>query len=241
MKELLKGFWGYFGIIVLAAALALIGALVGKTGLGWLLFCLGVLSALAFVILGFVKNQFFQTGLTWQSVVLLAITSLLVVFSAIRMLTASRPPSAGTAPTPMMQVGTPPSDQPAPEAATATATLAPTATATEVAPTATATAVVASSFTVCLNEKTQVGYNIRIAPKDDAAFGGKIPMGGCFVLDGRSSVYPGWYKLAAGQNGSNGISIGVDDSRVQLWVKGYYIEGFGHDLDTLPDVIVNAE
>jgi hypothetical protein len=241
MKELLKGFWGYFGIIVLAAVFTLIGALLGKTGAGWVLFCLGVLSALAFVILGFVKNQFFQTGLTWQSVVLLAITSLLLVFSAIRMFTTSTLPSAGTAPTPMMQVGTPPSDLPAPEAATATATLAPTATATEVAPTATATAVVASSFTVCLNENTNVGYNIRIAPKDDAAFGGKIPMGACFVLDGRSSAYPGWYKLAPGQNGSNGISIGVDDSTVQLWVKGTYVEAFSHDLETLPDVPVNVK
>lgn len=238
MKELLKGFLGYFGIIVLAAALALIGALVGKTGLRWLLFGFGVLMALVFVFIGFIKKQLFQTGQIWQSVVLLAITSLLIIFSAIQMLNASTLPST------QMQGGTPPADLSATAVApTAIASVTPEATliATEVAPTATATAVVASSFTVCLNEKTQVGYNIRIAPKDDGAFGGKIPMGGCFVLDGRSSVYPGWYKLAAGQNGSNGISIGVDDSSVQLWVKGYYIEGFGHDLDTLPDVIVNSE
>jgi len=85
-----------------------------------------------------------------------------------------------------------------------------------------------------------VGYNIRVAPKDDAAFGGTIPMAACFVVDGRSSEYPGWYKLAAGQNGSNGISIGVDDSVYQLWVKGYYIEPFSNDLETLPDVTVQA-
>jgi hypothetical protein len=114
---------------------------------------------------------------------------------------------------------------------TATPTIEPTTAAT-------ITATTVSSLFVCLNEKTQVGYNIRVAPRKDAAFGGLLNWGACFTVDGKAAGFPGWYHVTKGQDGQVGVEISVNEDTYQLWVDGYYLESFGESLDALPDVAV---
>ena len=78
---------------------------------------------------------------------------------------------------------------------------------------------------------------MRVFPTDSSAFGGKIQAGACFVVDGKSSKYPGWYHYQKGQE-AYGVEVSVNQDTYQLWVKGYYLESFGNDLTALPEIEV---
>jgi hypothetical protein len=225
-------------VICLAAAaiLTLVGGIIGKSVLGWILFAAGLLLVAAVIVWRLQVLQELFAGNRLPALIGGGVLALMIVTGLVVMLVSS----GAAQPGPMSGGMTPP-----PMAATTAATAvpamdtpAPSATAT-VEPTAEATATPVGPIYVCLNENTQVGYSMRIAPRKDALFGGELQWGACFTVDGQAAGVPGWYHVTRGQEGSTiGLSIDVDESKYQLWVDGYYLESFGEDLTTLPEVTV---
>jgi hypothetical protein len=222
--------------LALAAVLTLVGGIIGKTVLGWILFAAGLLLAAAVIVwrLKVLKDLFASSRLP----VLIGggVLALMVVTGLVVMLVSSDaaqpgPAAGGSTPPPMAATT-------AVTAVPATETPVPSSTAT-VEPTAEPTTTPVGPIYVCLNENTQVGYSMRIAPRGDALFGGQLQWGACFTVDGQAAGVPGWYHVTRGQEGSTiGLSIDVDENKYQLWVDGYYLESFGEDLTTLPEITV---
>ena len=125
---------------------------------------------------------------------------------------------------------------------TATATIAATATVTKTPePTATATQAEEVRLVVCLDEDYRVGLNVRDYPDESGKRMGTIPAGGCFIINGRSSAHPGWYRLASGQDGYGGIDIYNDDGATDLWIYAIHIDASEEMLNTLLDIDVPAQ
>jgi hypothetical protein len=236
-------------IIVLAsgALLCLAGAVIGRSALGWILFASGLILIAAMLIWRFSQlKELFTARRFWVLIGAGALAVLLLTALVIMLLSGTGTNTASSANNNLAPVsGTPPAGaMPMPvENATATETTTTTVTATVAAtstpePTIKATAV--AEIFVCLNEKTRVGYNLRVAPADDAAFGGLLDWGACFTVDGRAAGTSGWYHIARGQDGQVGVAVDVDESVYQLWVKGYYLESFGNDLESLPEIEVTG-
>jgi hypothetical protein len=125
---------------------------------------------------------------------------------------------------------------------TATATIAVTATPTRTPePTATATPAEEVRLVVCISADYRAGLNIRDYPSETGKMMGTIPAGGCFIINGRSSAHPGWYRLASGQNGYGGINIYNDDGSTDLWIYGGNLDASEANLNTLLDIEVPAQ
>lgn len=125
---------------------------------------------------------------------------------------------------------------------TATATLVATTAPTETPePTATATLAEEVRLVVCINADYRAGLNIRDYPSDTGKMMGTIPAGGCFIINGRSSAHPGWYRLASGQSGYGGINIYNDDGSTDLWIYGANLDASEAMLNTLLDIEVPAQ
>ncbi len=125
---------------------------------------------------------------------------------------------------------------------TATATIAVTATPTRTPePSATATPAEEVRLVVCINADYRAGLNIRDYPSETGKMMGTIPAGGCFIINGRSSAHPGWYRLASGQNGYGGINIYNDDGSTDLWIYGGNLDASEANLNTLLDIEVPAQ
>lgn len=235
MESEKKAFWLNLGVFAGGALLVLVGGIVGMSALGWILLLLGVAALAAVLVLrfSFFKNLYVTRRL-W-TLIGVGAALVLVVLGLILMFTGN----ANTQPSAAMPAGnTPP--QMATEMPLATVTEVPATATVEVtsAPTSAPVATTVSSIFVCLNENTQVGYNIRVAPSKDAAFGGLLNWGACFNVDGKAAGYPGWYHFAKGQKGTIGVTIDVNEETYQLWVDGYYLESFGNDLEALPEIAV---
>lgn len=126
--------------------------------------------------------------------------------------------------------------------AEATATIAVPATATQTPePTATATQAEEVRLVVCLDEDYRVGLNIRDYPDESGKRMGTIPAGGCFIINGRSSAHPGWYRLASGQDGYGGIDVYNDDGSTDLWIYAIHIDASEEMLNTLLDIEVPVQ
>lgn len=126
--------------------------------------------------------------------------------------------------------------------ASAAATIAATAAATKTPePTATATQAEEVRLVVCLDEDYRVGLNVRDYPDESGRRMGTIPAGGCFIINGRSSEHPGWYRLASGQDGFGGIDIYNDDGSTDLWIYAIHIDSSEEMLNTLLDIEVPAQ
>jgi hypothetical protein len=361
-----KKFWLWFAGIVLAAALALVGAFIGKTLVGYLLFGLGIAGAVALLVLAFLKKDFFKEGRV-KPLVLGLVIGLLLASSALLLLssgsaaagqmpgvssTGSIPqmpsgsfpqggnsstsgsgqftmpsgsnssssgfPSTGTMPsrgntgssqavtivgwvllgsgalvlafallrfftkkvdykngrwmvlllglvlgallgastmklfvvsasaTPQGMTGQNFPAMTGQTAATAEVTETPAVTSTPAPtstpkPTATATTASEIRLTVCLSADYRVGLNIRTSPSEDAKLVGTIPAAGCFIINGRSSANPGWYRLAAGQNNMGGIRIYADDEDTNLWVYSVNIDATADNLNRLLDIEVPSK
>lgn len=240
-------------LVILASGvlLCLAGAVIGRSALGWILFAAGLVLTAAMLVWRFALLKEVFTSERFWALIGAAVLAVLLLTALVTMLLSgtgtnanspafnSQPPISGTPPT-----GGMPEDMVS-STAMATDTAAPT---TE--PTTTPTAAAATEPTsaaasvmeifVCLNENTQVGYNLRVAPADDAAFGGLLDWGACFTVDGRAAGTPGWYHIARGQDGQAGVAIDVDEDVYQLWVKGYYLESFGNDLEALPEIVLTG-
>jgi len=227
--------WITLAVPTAGALLALIGGIIGKTALGWILFILGILliAAALYVRIKFFKEMFETTRL-WMMVGGGAVL-LLVLIGLIIMLASS---SRAAAPAQMTTEQLQPQATILPTKVPATATTAVIPTST-LEPTAIATAAPAEPIFVCLNENARWGYRPRMAPRLDAEFGGDIEWGSCFTVDAKAAGYPGWYHLTVGQEGNViGVSIGVDEVLFPLWIEGTYLESFGVNLDTLPEMEV---
>jgi hypothetical protein len=237
-----KDLWLTLAVLAAGAIIALIGGIIGKTVLGWILLAVGLVLAAVVVYLRFkVFKELFAVKRLWTLIGGGGVAALVVAAIVIMLVSSASPqtarPIAGGTPPDMM--GTPGAVLPSVAATETevptTATFAPTATAE---PTVTATPV--GPIFVCLNENTTVGYSMRVAPSKDAAFGGQLQWGSCFTVDGKAAGVTGWYHVTPGQEGNTiGLEIDVDETKVQLWVDGYYLESFGVDLETLPEIIVN--
>jgi hypothetical protein len=94
---------------------------------------------------------------------------------------------------------------------------------------------------VCLNVDYRAGLNVRNYPSETGTMVGTIPAGGCFIINGRSSAHPGWYRLASGQGGYGGIKIYTDDSKTDLWIYGVNLDATEENLNTLLDIEVPAK
>jgi hypothetical protein len=221
-------------VLIGGILLAFVGGLIGSTVLGWILFIAGLLLTAANFYFFFSNyRDIYETKRQWAYVGL-GVLGLLVIVALVAMLVSSG--KAGTSPLPVATVA--PAVQ-ATEAPTETvaSTAAPSSTAA--APTVASTASGVKPVFVCLNEKAPYGLNIRVEPIIDAAYGGIIEWGACFTVDGKAAGYPGWYHVTAGQEGSTeGLSIGVDESKYLLWVNGEYLESFGVNLESLPEIEV---
>ena len=220
--------------IAAGAFLALIGGIIGRSIISWILFVLGMVLAGGLLAWRFAQVKAFLLNNRPWSLIGAVVSAVLVITAVVLMLV-----SKGVA---MNQPMAPeqPSQMPILAATavpvTATATPAPTDIAV---PTATITPTPLGPIFVCLNENTRVGYSFRVAPRKDAAFGGEAQWGSCFTVDGKAKGYPGWYHVAIGQEGTViGVSIDVDETKIQLWVDGFYLESFGVDLETLPEIEV---
>lgn len=228
-----KGLWLPIAILAAGALISLVGGIIGKTVLGWILFSAGFAIAAALLIVRFsVIKQLFATKkiltITGGIVLVVILAAAIVIMLTGKSKAQMAGPAVGSIITPLPTVAL----IEAPTAVfTATPTIEPTAAAT-------ITATTVSSLFVCLNEKTQVGYSIRVAPRKDAAFGGLLNWGTCFTVDGKAAGFPGWYHVAKGQDGQVGVEINVNEDAYQLWVDGYYLESFGENLEVLPDIIV---
>ncbi len=217
------------------AVLALIGGIVGKSVLGWILFLLGIVLTGGLIVWRFAQVKEWLVSKSPWTLVGGSVAGLMVIIALALMLVSKNQPMAPAQPS-VVPIATATATK---EPATATATLEPTGTPL---PTATITATPVAPIFVCLNEKTQVGYSFRVAPRKDAAFGGQAQWGACFTVDGQAKGYPGWYHVTEGQEGKAiGVSIDVDETKVQLWVDGYYLESFGVDLETLPEIEVKNQ
>lgn len=212
------------------AVLALIGGIIGRSVLGWILFVLGIALAGGLLVWCFAQvKEWLVVRRPW-TLIGGGAAGIFVVTALVLLLVSKNQPMAPVQPS-VVPFATAAATK---EPATATATLEPTGTPL---PTATITATPVGPIFVCLNEKTQVGYSFRVAPRKDAAFGGEAQWGACFTVDGKAKGFPGWYHATVGQEGKVvGVSIDVDETRVQLWVDGYYLESFGVDLETLPEI-----
>jgi len=222
--------------IAVGAALALIGGIIGRSIAGWILFVLGIVLGGGLLAWQFAQVKAFLQSDRPLSLIGAVVAAVLTVTAVVLMLVAKsgamNQPMAPEQPSQMPILVATATVEPA----TATATEAPTETAV---PTATMPPTPVGPIFVCLNEKTQVGYSFRVAPRKDAAFGGQAQWGSCFTVDGKAKGYPGWYHVTTGQEGTViGVSIDVDETKVQLWVDGYYLESFGVDLETLPEIEV---
>jgi hypothetical protein len=233
MESILKSKWAAPAVIAAGVLLALIGGIIGRSVLGWILFVLGILLAAGIIVWRFAQVKELLLGERPWSLVGGAIAAILAITALVLMLVSigrsQSQPMATVQPTAAPIVT-------AAATVTATATEAPTETAL---PTATVTATPVGPIFVCLNENTQVGYSFRVAPRKDALHGGEAAWGACFTVDGKAKGFPGWYHVTIGQEGTAiGVSIDVDETKVQLWVDGYYLESFGVDLETLPEIEV---
>ena len=128
------------------------------------------------------------------------------------------------------------------ETPSATPTALSTATPAETAETPEATATADSGsltrVVACLDADIRAGIYIHKFPREDSAAVGSIPLAGCFALDGKASAYPGWYRLAAGQNGYMGISIWGDEKSQDLWVYAVNTDATESNLNSLPEITV---
>lgn len=220
--------------IAAGVVLALIGGIFGRSIMGWILFVLGIALAGGFLAWRFGQVKAFLLNDRPLSLIGAAVSAVLVLTAVVLMLVskggAMNQPMAPVQPSQMPSLAATVTAEPA------TATQAPTKT---LLPTATMPPTPVGSIFVCLNEQTQVGYSFRVAPRKDAAFGGQAQWGACFTVDGKAKGFPGWYHVTTGQEGTAiGVSIDVDETKIQLWVDGYYLESFGVDLETLPEIEV---
>ncbi len=62
MNEEMKGFWSYFTILVAGAGMNLVGGILGKTALGYILFFVGLALVIAGFIYLFMKKDYFKDG-----------------------------------------------------------------------------------------------------------------------------------------------------------------------------------
>ncbi len=220
--------------IAAGAVLALIGGIIGRSIMGWILFVLGIALAGGLLAWRFAQvKAFFLNNRPW-SLIGAVVSATLLVTAVVLMLVSKV--GAMNQPMAPVQLSQMPISAATAEPATATATPAPTQTPL---PTATITPTPVGPVFVCLNENTRVGYSFRVAPRKDAAFGGEAQWGSCFTVDGKAQGFPGWYHVTIGQEGTViGVSIDVDETKILLWVDGYYLESFGVDLETLPEIEV---
>jgi hypothetical protein len=223
------------------------------TLLGWLFFIVGII-ILMMAAIKFLKKQTLYSERRWQMLLLGLVVSGLISASTTHMLLpesrqrSSRYPAQAAGqqfiPNGTMQPGMPGQGTVVPMDVTATPTPVPTTAVPTVTPTykptQTPTLLVLKTVVTCLNPDTRVGLIIHDFPSDTAAMVGTIPPGGCFTLNGRSSQYPGWYRMAPGQNGGGGgIQVYVDDTVSPLWIHAVDIDAAAENLASLADVDVN--
>lgn len=60
MNEEMKGYWKYFALLVAAALINLVGGILGKTTLGYILFFVGLVGVIAGFIFVFIKKSYFK-------------------------------------------------------------------------------------------------------------------------------------------------------------------------------------
>jgi hypothetical protein len=60
MNEEMKGYWKYFALLVVAALINLVGGILGKTTLGYILFFVGLAGLIAGFVFGFTKTTYFK-------------------------------------------------------------------------------------------------------------------------------------------------------------------------------------
>ncbi|NMC85068.1 MAG: hypothetical protein GYA58_07255 [Anaerolineaceae bacterium] len=60
MKNGMKGFWKYFILLVVSALISLVGGIIGKTVVGYILFGVGLAAALAGLVYCFIKTEYFK-------------------------------------------------------------------------------------------------------------------------------------------------------------------------------------
>lgn len=248
MESSKKMFWITLAALALGALVCLAGGIIGKSLLGWILFGVGLALVTAVLVWRFkMFKELFTDKRLWTIIGGALVIAMVTVALVVMLVSGSAGQdqyAAGAGGMPPMGTpgagGQPPAmGQAAATETTAATTAVPTTMATAT-PEPTATAEVVDSIYVCLNENTRIGYNPRIAPADDALFGGKIDWGSCFYVDGKAAGYPGWYHLTRGQDGTVGVEIDVNEDVYQLWVKGYYLESFGNDLEALPEITVQS-
>jgi len=234
--DFIKGKETLVMIVVLIGGilLAFVGGLIGSTVLGWILFIVGLLLTAANFYFFFSNyRDIYETKRQWAYIGL-GVLGLLVIVALVAMLVSSG--KAGNSPTPVATIA---SEAQVTEAPTKAAVSAAAPSSTAAIPTVASTASGMKPVFVCLNEKAPYGLNIRVEPQVDSAYGGLIEWGACFTVDGKAAGYPGWVHVTAGQEGSvEGLSIGVDESKYLLWVDSMYLESFGVDLESLPEIAV---
>jgi hypothetical protein len=60
MENGMKGFWKYFILLVGSTLISLVGGIIGKTVVGYILFGVGLAAALALLVFGFIKTDYFK-------------------------------------------------------------------------------------------------------------------------------------------------------------------------------------
>ena len=60
MENEMKGFWKYFILLVVSALISLVGGIIGKTVVGYILFGVGLAAALAGLVYCFIKTEYFK-------------------------------------------------------------------------------------------------------------------------------------------------------------------------------------
>jgi hypothetical protein len=208
--------------------------------LGWV-FLGGAVLALAAAIFFFLKKKLDVKGSRWMILLLGFVLGALIGASTVLMFALSS--STGGMPQAMNGGNFPATtDSSASASATATtvaeSTTAASAASTAATPAAAEGASVSSyELVVCMDPDYRLGYYVYDFPTSDSKVLGSVSSGDCLTINGRSSAYPGWYRIETGQNGMGGIQIYAADTETNLWFNAQnYTDATEENLNNLPDI-----